>query len=152
VLVPGESSARGPTAPWPGSRLERLGEPPLKVLLERSAIETERRPAAQLHMAGGSAQQEVRQRYGLSDPTPERQMELSDQRDPDEARPRHSSSHPTRSRPHVRDVVMRDQVVGPLGWCIDSKCCDGNAVSAHVIFLFTKEATVRLGEYIILRK
>ncbi len=114
IRARGDRSARRAAAPRPRGRLQRLGKPSLKVFLQSSTLEPERRPAAHHHPSRGRAQQVIRQRYRFPDPAPKRDVELADQSNPYEAGPRDPACDSTSTGSHIRDLVMRDQVVDPF--------------------------------------
>jgi hypothetical protein len=116
ALLSRDAPAGGAAAPWSRCRLQSFGEPPLKVVLQNATVIAERHPRAY----GGDAIRCEEQTFGESDrfpdPAAEREMKLTNQGDADKAGPGHPSSDATRLGPHVRDGVMRDQVVRPLYW------------------------------------
>jgi hypothetical protein len=108
-------------APRRGGRLEHLADAPPKVCLQRSSIETERRPPADRNDVVLCAQQLIGQSHSLANTAADRQMKFSNERDPHEGGPRDAPSDATSTGANLRDDVMRDQVVGPLHGCVDRK-------------------------------
>jgi hypothetical protein len=74
-------AARWPPSARPWRRLERVGEPPLHIPLERIAIDRERQPPTERHDSARRAEQASGQHHSLAETAPQLEMESPDQRD-----------------------------------------------------------------------
>ncbi len=66
-------------------------------------------------------------------------VKLSNQSDVDESRPRDTPGHSASSGLHSREVVVREQVIGPFFRGPDCNRSYGNAIEPHYKFLFQQE-------------
>jgi hypothetical protein len=107
----------------------------VQVPLERIAVQDDRQRASLKRSLIRRIEQVPSQGHGLSDRATEPYVQLANDRNPNERLPCDPASYSSPPMRHLGDVVLREQIVGPLVWGIDCKCSHGNAVESHTIVL-----------------
>ncbi|PYP75681.1 MAG: hypothetical protein DMD35_20560 [Gemmatimonadetes bacterium] len=91
------------------------------MLLQGAALEAEAHPPSDADPIRRCEQQCARERHCLPHAAPQAEMELANQRDPYDSCPRHPARASAGGGSHLRNIVMRDQIIGPLRRGIDGK-------------------------------